>query len=72
MDSAHAPFHRRAPSPDTDGDVPMVSPAGSRASSVLGGGDAGVGGVPPPPRLPNRRHLILSGKFMIINLYAIE
>ncbi|KAJ6612918.1 hypothetical protein B0H10DRAFT_2436717 [Mycena sp. CBHHK59/15] len=38
----------------------MFSPPGSRASSVLGGGDAGEAITPPPP--PIRYHPILNGR----------
>ncbi|KAJ7465494.1 hypothetical protein FB451DRAFT_1178975 [Mycena latifolia] len=63
--SAHSPFHQRAPrspSPDIDGDVPVSSPGGSRASSVLGGGDAGADAAPPPPRGVVRHHPHLNGR----------
>ncbi|KAJ7674002.1 hypothetical protein DFH06DRAFT_1445580 [Mycena polygramma] len=60
FNSEHAPFHRRSPearvSPDPD--VRMDSPPGSRASSVLGGGDSvdGASPSPPPPRIRTRYH----------------
>ncbi|KAJ6522564.1 hypothetical protein B0H19DRAFT_1215129 [Mycena capillaripes] len=58
----HAQFDERSPSPDKDGDVLMGSLPGSRASSVLGGGDAGGGVMPPPARLVIRWHRFLNGR----------
>ncbi|KAJ6570030.1 hypothetical protein B0H10DRAFT_2237990 [Mycena sp. CBHHK59/15] len=59
---AHTGFHQRAPSSDRDGDVLMISPAGSRPSSALGGGDAGGAATPPPPHLQIRYHPVLNGR----------
>ncbi|KAJ6517196.1 hypothetical protein C8R47DRAFT_1181632 [Mycena vitilis] len=58
----HVRFDQRTPSPaaSSDRDGPMISPNGSRASSVLGGGDAGGGVDPPPP--PIRYHPVLNGR----------
>ncbi|KAJ7137438.1 hypothetical protein C8R43DRAFT_1097904 [Mycena crocata] len=61
MNAAHDPFHRRTPSPDADGDIPMHSPPGSRPSSAAGGGDAG-GATPPPPRMRTEHHPDLNGR----------
>jgi hypothetical protein len=58
---SHAPFHQRSPSADSDGDIRMASPPGSRASSVSGGGDAGPGLALRPPRLITKRHPVLNG-----------
>ncbi|KAJ6599646.1 hypothetical protein B0H10DRAFT_2322680 [Mycena sp. CBHHK59/15] len=59
---SHAQFDLRAPSSpaDSDRDNPMVTPTGSRASSVLGGGDAGGAVTPPLP--PIRYHPVLNGR----------
>ncbi|KAJ7511317.1 hypothetical protein B0H11DRAFT_2387035 [Mycena galericulata] len=58
----HAPFHRRTPSPDFREDIHMASPPTSRASSVLGGGDAIGAAIPPPPRVVTRHHVRLNGR----------
>ncbi|KAJ7469493.1 hypothetical protein FB451DRAFT_1368533 [Mycena latifolia] len=61
--SAHAPFAQAANSaPALNEDLPMLSPAGSRASSVLGGGDAVGAANPPPLRSRVERHKVLNGR----------
>jgi hypothetical protein len=62
VNSAHTPFPRRDHSVDADGDVRMPSPNGSRASSNVGGGDAGDDPAPQPPVREVRYHPHLNGR----------